>query len=106
LTICLLLASGLIILNDCDQVCNYFPHYFQHFQVHSNFMFVLPQIEYDNTAFIFPSHFQGYNKNEIFLQTIGMHRMFLNVATFSVTNRSISSTKKKIDFFKHFYLIS
>jgi hypothetical protein len=28
------------------------------------------------------------------LQTIGMHRMFLNVATFSVTNRSISSTKK------------
>jgi hypothetical protein len=35
-----------------------------------------------------------------------MHRMFLNVATFSVTNRSISSTKKKIDFFKHIYLIS
>jgi hypothetical protein len=28
--------------------------------------------------------------------------MFLNVATFSVTNRSISSTKKKIDFFKTF----
>jgi hypothetical protein len=40
------------------------------------------------------------------LQTIGMHRMFLNVATFSVTNRSISSIKKTIDFFKHFYLIS
>jgi hypothetical protein len=40
------------------------------------------------------------------LQTIGMHRMFLNVATFSVTNRSITSTKKKIDFVKHFYLIS
>jgi MFS-type transporter involved in bile tolerance (Atg22 family) len=33
LTICLLVASGLIILNDCDQVCNYFLHYFQHFQV-------------------------------------------------------------------------
>jgi hypothetical protein len=33
------------------------------------------------------------------LQTIGMHRMFLNVATFSVTNRSISSIKKTIDFF-------
>jgi hypothetical protein len=33
LTICLLLASGLTILNDCDQVCNYFLHYFQHFQV-------------------------------------------------------------------------
>jgi hypothetical protein len=72
-------------------------------------MFVLPQIAYGNTALIFPSHFQGYNKNEILLQTIGiigMHRMFLNVATFSITNRSISSTKKKIDFFKHFYLIS
>jgi hypothetical protein len=27
------IASGLIILNDCDQVCNYFLHYFQHFQV-------------------------------------------------------------------------
>jgi hypothetical protein len=36
------------------------------------------------------------------LQTIGMHRMFLNVATFSVTNRSISSTKKTIDFFNIF----
>jgi hypothetical protein len=34
-----------------------------------------------------------------YVQTIEMHRMFLNVATFSVTNRSISSTKKKIDFF-------
>jgi hypothetical protein len=40
-----------------------------------------------------------------YLQTIGMHRIFLNVAIFSVTNRSISSTKKTIDFFKHFYLI-
>jgi hypothetical protein len=72
-------------------------------------MFVLPQIVYGNTALIFPSHFQGYNKNEIFADYwdhIGMHRMFLNVATFSVTNRSISSTKKKTDFFKHFYLIS
>jgi hypothetical protein len=39
------------------------------------------------------------------LQTIEIHRMLLNVATFSVTNRSISSTKEKIDFFKHFYLI-
>jgi hypothetical protein len=40
-----------------------------------------------------------------YLQTIGiigMHRMFLNVATFSITNRSISSTKKKIDFLKTF----
>jgi hypothetical protein len=33
-----------------------------------------------------------------YLQTIGMHRMFSNVATFTVTNRSISSTKKKIFF--------
>jgi hypothetical protein len=31
--------------------------------------------------------------------------MFLNVATFSVTHRSISSTKKKIDFFLTLYLI-
>jgi hypothetical protein len=37
-----------------------------------------------------------------YLQTIGIHRMFLNVATFSVTNRSICSTKKKIDFFNIF----
>jgi hypothetical protein len=40
-----------------------------------------------------------------YLQTVEMHRTLLNVATFSVTNRSISSTKKKIDFLKHFYLI-
>jgi hypothetical protein len=39
-----------------------------------------------------------------YLQTIGIHRMFSNVATFSVI-RSISSTKKKIDFLKHFYVI-
>jgi hypothetical protein len=65
-------------------------------------MFSLPQIAYANTALIFPSHTTKMK----YLQTIGMHRMFLNVATFSVTNRSISSTKKKIDFFKHFYLIS
>jgi hypothetical protein len=39
-----------------------------------------------------------------YLQAIGMHGMFLNVATFRVTNRSISSTKKEIDFLKHFYL--
>jgi hypothetical protein len=36
------------------------------------------------------------------LQTIGMHGMFLNVATFGVTNRAISSTKKKIDFLNIF----
>jgi hypothetical protein len=60
-------------------------------------MSVLTQITYGNTALIFLSHFHGYNKNELFA-TIGIHRMFLNVATFSVTNRSISSTKKKIDF--------
>jgi hypothetical protein len=38
-----------------------------------------------------------------YLRNIGIHRMFLDVATFSVTNRSISSTKKKIDLFKHFF---
>jgi hypothetical protein len=37
---------------------------------------------------------------------IGIHRIFLiNVATFSVTNRSISPTKTEIDFFKTFLLI-
>jgi hypothetical protein len=29
-------------------------------------MFDLPQIAYGNMALIFPSHFHGYNKNEIF----------------------------------------
>jgi hypothetical protein len=29
-------------------------------------MFVLSQIVYGNMALIFPSHFHGYNKNEIF----------------------------------------
>jgi hypothetical protein len=29
-------------------------------------MSVLPQITYGNMALIFLSHFQGYNKNEIF----------------------------------------
>jgi hypothetical protein len=66
LCLCLLLASDLIILNDCDQVCNYFLHYFQHLHVYSNFMFVLPQIACGNMPLIFPSHFHGYNKNEIF----------------------------------------
>jgi hypothetical protein len=32
-----------------------------------------------------------------YLQAIGMHGMFLNVATFKVTNRSIFSTYKKED---------
>jgi hypothetical protein len=68
-------------------------------------MFVLSQIVYGNMALIFPSHFHGYKKIK-YLQTVGMHRMFLNVATFIVTNRSTSSTKKTIDFFKHFYLVS
>jgi hypothetical protein len=49
------------------------------------------------------------NRNTYFflviLIEILIHRMFLNVAPFSVTNRSISSTKKKIDFFFNFYLI-
>jgi dihydroorotase len=38
-----------------------------------------------------------------YLQTIGMHRMFLNVATFSVTKRSISSTKKKKKIFLNIF---
>jgi hypothetical protein len=59
-------------------------------------MSVLPQITYANMALIFLSHFHTTKMK--YLQTIGIHRMFLNVATFSVTNRSISSTKKKFDF--------
>jgi hypothetical protein len=42
-----------------------------------------------------------------YVQTIGIHRMFSNVATFSETNKSISSTstKTKIDFFFTFVAI-
>ncbi|CAH1372828.1 unnamed protein product [Tenebrio molitor] len=55
---------------------------------------------------IFLSHFSGSNKNEICIcRLLRYIQMFLNVATVSVTNRSISFIKKKIDFFKHFYLI-
>jgi hypothetical protein len=36
-----------------------------------------------------------------YFQTIRIRRIFLNVATFNVTNRSIFP-KKKIDFFKTF----
>jgi hypothetical protein len=43
---------------------------------------------------IFLSYFHGYNKNEIFADYSDTWNI-LNVATFSVTNRSISSTKKK-----------
>jgi hypothetical protein len=68
-------------------------------------MFVLSQIAYGNIALIFPLISMDTTKMK-YLEIIGMRRMFLNVATFSVTNRSISSTKTKIDFFKHFYLIS
>jgi hypothetical protein len=56
----------------------------------SDFMSVLHQMTYGNMALIFLSHFHGYKKMK-YLQTIGVHRMFLNVTTFSVTNRSISS---------------
>jgi hypothetical protein len=49
-------------------------------------MSILPQITYGNVALIFFSHFHGYNKNEIFAGYWD-RRIFLNVATFSVTNR-------------------
>jgi hypothetical protein len=63
-------------------------------------MSVLPQITYGNVAFI------SMDTTKMkYLQTIGIHRIFLIVAAFSVTNMPISSTKKKIDVFKHFYLI-
>ncbi|CAH1378197.1 unnamed protein product [Tenebrio molitor] len=29
----ILYINGIIILNECNQVCDYFIHYFQHFQV-------------------------------------------------------------------------
>jgi hypothetical protein len=56
-------------------------------------MSVLPQITYGNMALIFLSYFHGYNKNEIFVDYWDTLNV-LNVATFSVMNRSISSTKK------------
>jgi hypothetical protein len=51
-------------------------------------------------ALIFLSHFHGYNKNEIFAGywDIGIGRMFLNVATFSVTSRSILQKLRLIFF--------
>jgi hypothetical protein len=58
-----------------------------------DFMSVLPQITYGNMALIFLSYFHGYNKNEIFVDYWDTLNV-LNVATFSVMNRSISSTKK------------
>jgi hypothetical protein len=60
--------------------------------------YVLPQITYGNMALIFLSYFDGYNKNEIFADYLGYVEIFLNVATFSVTNRFISSTKKRLIF--------
>jgi uncharacterized ion transporter superfamily protein YfcC len=66
MTICFSLANAITILKDCDQVCNYLLHYFQHL------MSVLPQITYGNMALIFLSYLHGYNKQN--LQTIGIHR--------------------------------
>jgi hypothetical protein len=40
----------IIILNDCDQVCNYLLHYLQHFQ--EECMSVLPEITYGNIVLI------------------------------------------------------
>jgi hypothetical protein len=70
----------------------------------SNFMSVLPQITYGNIALIAVLYFHGYKKRK-YWQIIEINGMFLNVVTFSVTKRSIFSTKKKVDSFKHFYLI-
>jgi hypothetical protein len=66
-------------------------------------MSVLLQITYGNMALIFLSHFHGYNKNEIFAGywDIGIGRMFLNVATFNATSRSILQ-KLRLIFFKTF----
>jgi hypothetical protein len=57
----------------------------------SDFMSILPQITYGNIALVVLSYFHDTKK-------IGINGMFLNVATFSVTKRSISSIKKKVFF--------
>jgi hypothetical protein len=64
-------------------------------------MSVLSQITYGNMALIVLSYFHGYKKKK-HLQIIGIIQMFLNIAAFSVTKRSISSAKKKIDFLNIF----
>jgi hypothetical protein len=56
------LASAIIILNECDQVC-IFTSLFPAFP-RSDFMSVLPQITYGNVLILL--YFDGYNKNEIF----------------------------------------
>jgi hypothetical protein len=61
-------------------------------------MSVLSQITYGNHGFDFSLISMDTTKMK-YLQTIGIHRMFLNVAKFNVTNRSICSTKTTIDFF-------
>jgi hypothetical protein len=63
----------------------------------SDFMLVLPRIRYGNMVLIVLSYFHEYKKKEIhnYLRIIGINGMFLNVATFSVTKRSISSTKTR-----------
>jgi hypothetical protein len=69
-------------------------------------MSILPQItNVRQHAFDFSLSFLWIQQKLNMYLTIEIHRMFLNVATVSVTNRSISFIKKKIDFFKHFYLI-
>jgi hypothetical protein len=63
----LVLASGITILNDCDQLIIIF------FAVS---MSILSQITYDNMALIFLSYFHGYNKNEIFCTLLGHMECF------------------------------
>jgi hypothetical protein len=53
-------------------------------------MSVFPQIMYGHMALIFLSHFYGYKKMK-YCQTIRIHRIFLNVVTFSVTNSGNSA---------------
>jgi hypothetical protein len=59
-------------------------------------MSVLSQITYGNIALIVLSYFHEYNKNEIFADYWDKSNVFIkNGATFSLINRSISSTKKE-----------
>jgi hypothetical protein len=55
---------------------NFLSHYFQYIFPSINFMFVLPQIPCGNMALIFPSHFHGYNKNEIICRLLGCIECF------------------------------
>jgi hypothetical protein len=96
-------TSDIIIRNDGDQVCNYLLHYLHYFSKKRFYV----GFTSNNIMATWPSLFfliSMDTKKNMYLQIIGISPMFLNVATFRVTNRSISSTKKKLDFFKNIFI--